>query len=252
VKNSNFSYKYQISFRISHPTRDLSEVSNRILEIEGLELGRIWKVGDPRVTIKNMPLEGVYKESCCGFSFGDEWQSAMLEKDDLPEAIETFIDKLYPYKDVFKELVSTGGGLDFHIGCFFERGAGMEFHDELIAKLADLKIGFGVNFYTSDEEHKRWMKKHDEIEVQVAEIMRRYDLSGILSSSNSSEDDKKNAYEFVIQDVADLIEAGADEDYLANGLKEGHEWYERTKSDKLPKTIDGYKALAHEVFQIKW
>ena len=227
-------------------------MSKKILEIEGTELGRIWKVGDPRATIKNKPLEGVYKESYCYFNFGKEWQNAMPEKDDLPKAIETAVDKLYPYKDILKELVATGGSLDFYIGCSFERGAGMDFHDELIAKLADLRISFGINFYPSEEESTRFFKKLDHVQTQVAEIIRRYDLSGIISSPNSSEDDKKNAYEFVIQDVADLIEAGAGEDRIAEELKERHEWYERTKSDKLPKTVEGYRTLAHELFQLKW
>ncbi len=251
MKNYNFAYKYHISFRISHPTRDLTEVSSKLLEIEGLELGRIWKVGDQRITPNNKPLEGVYKNSYCYFQFGGEWQSAILEKDDLSEAIETFIDKLYPYKDILKELVATDGGLDFYISCSFERGAGMQFYDELIAKLADLKIGFGVNFYPSDEEAKRWSEKNNAIEMHVSEIVRRYDLSGIVASP-PSELELKYAYDSVIQNVANLIESGVDEDRLGEELKEMFEYFTRTKTDKLPQTVDGYKALAHELFQIKW
>lgn len=251
MKNYNFVYKYHISFRISHPTRDLSETWTKLQEIPSVQLGRMWKVGDPKKTPKGQPLEGVYKNSYLYFEFDKEWQSALLNEDDLPEAIETFVDKLYPYKELLQELVATGGALYFYIGCAFERGAGMDFHDELIAKLADLKISFGINFYPSDDEGKKWGKKNDEIEARIEDVVRRYDLSGIIAAP-PSELELKYAYDSIIQDVAQWIEAGIDEERMAKELKVQFEYFERTKSDKLPKTVDGYRALAHELAQIKW
>lgn len=53
----------KVSFRLSHPTLDLSDIAKAI----GLPIARIWTVGEERRTPKGDSLDGIHKRSYCAF-----------------------------------------------------------------------------------------------------------------------------------------------------------------------------------------
>lgn len=251
MKTSAYCFEYHISFRITHPTLDLADAAKEILTIPGIELGRMWKVGEKRTTPRGDLLEGVNRNSYCYFQFGDERKNALIHED-LEEAMEGFLDKLYPHKSLLHEIVETGGGLDFYIGMDVDQWIGLEFHDELIAKLAELKVSFGLDIGTSDEENARHWGIKDRVMEKVRIVIHRHDLSGIIDPQLPQTELHYDPYQDVFGGIADLIKAGAGEEKMSAELKEMFEYFTRTKSEKLPKTVDGYSALARELVQVKW
>lgn len=243
-------YKYHISFRISHPSRDLTEVSQMIQTIEGIKLGRIWKVGEPKKTPKGKPLPGVYKESYCYFYFDKELQSALLNHD-FPEAIEVFVEKLLPFKSTLLDISESGGELEFFCGWSFESVIGITFNQGLIQKLAEPRIELGLQIYPSDESSKKHYQQKDELEEKIWDIAQSCEVSAIVDFFQPKYDPYPNLF---AGDLAMLIKEKAGKDVIASEMKGCLESMNEWHSDKLvlPKSDEGYHIFATKLSELKW
>ncbi len=89
---------YGISFRVTHPSKDLSTVGPKL----GIKPFRLWKVGDPRSTPKGDKLEGLYANS---------YICIRLQLEDLaiPYQINNFLVKFNNQTKYWNDLASSGG-----------------------------------------------------------------------------------------------------------------------------------------------
>jgi hypothetical protein len=105
-----YPYEFTLSFRITHPSQDLSKVHAMLGSIPGFTPGRIWKVGDARKTPKGNKLEGHYPNSYCYLEIKNKAQS---DDESLSSAIEDAMGQLRQHKSALQEIVKTGGELNF-------------------------------------------------------------------------------------------------------------------------------------------
>ena len=101
-----------------------------------------WNAGEPRVTPDGTPLRGVREQTY--------WSSRILhpESVDLVDALEANLSSLEPHKDFLRELVETGGEIEYFIGWFTTDTSGGETLDwELLQRLADLRINLALDVY---------------------------------------------------------------------------------------------------------
>lgn len=130
-------FKYDVSFRIRHPTMDPDDISNEL----GLRPERNWKVGSQRTTPKGDILKGVYKETYCCFHLPH------LKNQGLADFLKKIGKKFEIHSEFFKRILSTGGTLEFFIGWYSSENSGEEFDWKILAKLAELQINLSLDFY---------------------------------------------------------------------------------------------------------
>src|SRR5215831_21088118 len=131
-------YQFNLSLRIKHPERDLSDLYEKLSTVSMLKPKRIWKAGDARMTQDGRTLEGKYTESYCYFSVFDEPRESNV--DSLSSAMERVTDVLLPYKADFDSHTSSGGKLEFFVGLYVNANSGEEFSPGLIKTIGNLGI----------------------------------------------------------------------------------------------------------------
>jgi len=107
---------------------------------------RKWQVGAARLNPKGRPLDGVYNETYCTFRI------ASRNAGNLPEAIRESVTALRLHSDLLRELIESGGRLEYFIGWFFAGNSGDIFDLALMAALAELGISLNFDIYVEDEE----------------------------------------------------------------------------------------------------
>jgi hypothetical protein len=132
--------RYDISFRVRHPTADLSVLAH-CLE---LELGRLCKVGEPRCTPTGQPLDGRWERSWCYFKAEPNAGASLSET--MRRTVAT-IDK---HKGLLRDLAATGGTFSFFVGWFIECDTGETFEWQLLRDMAELKISFDLCVYGNE------------------------------------------------------------------------------------------------------
>jgi hypothetical protein len=133
------NYRHSLSLRARHDTADLSI----ILQTLEMPAARIWKAGEPRLTPKGTPLEGIYDASYCSIK--------LPLKDDLPASLMLAVDALAKHWTFLEELREGGVKLAFSIGWFSEgQSSGDTLDLDLLQKIADQKISLELNFYAPD------------------------------------------------------------------------------------------------------
>lgn len=143
-----YPYKFTLSFRLTHPTRDLEEIYKKLSKAPVFSPGRLWKVGDQRRSQQGAELEGTYNESYCYLTVGDKPQDSSVES--LSSAIGRTLMALYPLALDLHELTKSGGGLEFFVGLHIDANSGITFDVALLRKLSDLEIELGLDIYPPD------------------------------------------------------------------------------------------------------
>jgi hypothetical protein len=133
-------YKFEISFRITHPSIAPDTICN-LLSIDA-DIRR--KVGEARYNPKGKPLPGKWKETYCGFDVPRK------EGDSIPECIEDMLCKLKRRRSEIEEIHSTGGTLEFYIlSAPKELTFGEKFSWKILMELAELKIDLSLEVHES-------------------------------------------------------------------------------------------------------
>lgn len=130
-------FKFDMSFRVRHPTMDAKKICVEL----GLTAKYCWTVGEQRRTPKGDFLEGSYPETYCTFILEKEAQT------ELADLIKSSNQMLRPHKNFLQSIYSSGGRLEYFIGWYSDGNSGEEFDADLLAEMADLKIGLTLDFY---------------------------------------------------------------------------------------------------------
>lgn len=126
---------FRVAIRITHPEVLPESITKQIGRLPDVERA----VGSQRVTPKGMVLPGLNKESY--------WLLRGPESDDLPRLIDWANGVLQGAVPFVHELLSTGGRLEYFIGCFVDRQLGACLEPALIAKCADLGATLVFDMY---------------------------------------------------------------------------------------------------------
>jgi hypothetical protein len=111
----------------------------------GLVPTRIWKKGDERKTPKGTKTGGTRANSYCLIAFGEKSPKPLSEK------IESALSILKPYREILRELSSSGGALSFFVGWFLDDNTGSYFDWEILNEMAELHIGLDLDIYLPQE-----------------------------------------------------------------------------------------------------
>jgi hypothetical protein len=126
---------FRVAIRITHPSAMPASITNHI----GRAPDVVWAVGSQRLTPKGNALPGTNKESY--------WLLRGPDSDDLPRLIEWANDVLEGAGPFVRDLLSTGGRLEYFIGCFVDRQLGASLDPSLISKCADLGAALVFDMY---------------------------------------------------------------------------------------------------------
>lgn len=129
--------RYKIALRISHPNMDPEDISTQL----HLSPSRKWKAGTPRTTPAGKRLAGTNRETYCVFDL-DEQTSG-----DLVETLSAFTKKLLAFKPFLHKIQSTGGGIEYFVGLFVKKNAGITIDKSLMVQLLDLGIELSLDIY---------------------------------------------------------------------------------------------------------
>jgi hypothetical protein len=131
-----------LSLRITHPSRDLSQVCSAI----GLRPKIIWKKGGERRTPKGTKLGGLRDGSYCSISLG-KWSRVSLEKQ-----IDVALKRLRQHKAVLQRFSASGGRISFFVGLSSHRtNFGEVLNAPILAEMAKLKIGVELDIYFDNQ-----------------------------------------------------------------------------------------------------
>ncbi|MBR0784207.1 DUF4279 domain-containing protein [Bradyrhizobium iriomotense] len=133
-------YRAQLSLKLTHPTRDLSDVCKAL----GLEPNRIWKKGDERRTPKGSLLGGKCNSSYCSIELPSSRKS-------LAKQIEIALKRFTPHGAVLRRLSSTGGTVSLAVGWFLDEHSGELLGNDLLLALTRLRISLEFHVYVPDK-----------------------------------------------------------------------------------------------------
>lgn len=117
---------FRVTIRIIHPVVLPESISKQV----GITPDLARAVGSQRLTPKGSPLPGINKESY--------WLLRGPESDDLPRLIDWANDVLEGAAPFIREMLGTGGRLEYFIGCFVDRQLGASLEPSLLSKCAEL------------------------------------------------------------------------------------------------------------------
>lgn len=138
-------YEYSLSFRLRHPTADLSSVYESLTGISDFRPGRILRSGNQRTTVQGEPLSGTYKESYCYLDVLPDHQKSSIEQPGA--AIERILTRLESFKDLLQEHSDTGGESEFFLAFFVDANSSETFYPSLMKKLLDFNIQLAIDIY---------------------------------------------------------------------------------------------------------
>tara|TARA_R110002020_G_scaffold21373_80_gene72633 strand:+ start:12301 stop:12765 length:465 start_codon:yes stop_codon:yes gene_type:complete len=135
------TYRYNVSLRLTHPTADPDTFSAAL----GLEPRFTDIAGQPRVR-KGKQLDYVAKET---------YWTHQFDASHSPIDVEAFLlvtaRRLASHKDLFSDIRSAGGRIEFFVGFFPEEfNCGFELTPELQQLCADLGIALAFDVYGFD------------------------------------------------------------------------------------------------------
>ncbi|MDR2880415.1 MAG: hypothetical protein LBV29_00735 [Azoarcus sp.] len=126
---------FRVAIRITHPEILPELITQQIGREPDVEKA----VGGQRVTPKGTVLPGLNNESY--------WFLRGPESDDLPHLIDWANSVMQGAVPFVQKLLSTGGRLEYFIGCFIKEQLGTSLEPSLIAKCADLGVTLVFDMY---------------------------------------------------------------------------------------------------------
>ncbi len=138
-------YEFNISFRLTHPTEDLTQIYQKLSLVSDFLPRRIWKAGDERKSQQGKRLGGYYEKSYCYFDLNTGLQKSTSQS--LTSVIENILTRLTPFKDVLEKFCGNAGQLEFFIGLYVVENAGETLPVTLLKKLSDFQIGLALDIY---------------------------------------------------------------------------------------------------------
>lgn len=126
---------------VKHPSADLSGLP----EMLGLRAARIWRVGEPRVTPKGNPLDGLYQHSYCGLYI--EHHPGVT----LPKTLLSVADHLRPNADKIRTLCTSGGRFLLNVYWHSAFNTGEEFDPPVLVALANMNLALGIDVYCDND-----------------------------------------------------------------------------------------------------
>jgi hypothetical protein len=126
---------FRVAIRVTHPAVLPESITERL----GRSPDVTRAVGAPRHTPKGSPLPGVNKESY--------WLLRGPESDDLPQLLDWANSVLEAAAPFVRELIGTGGRVEFFIGCFVNRQLGASLEPSLLSKCAELGAALVFDIY---------------------------------------------------------------------------------------------------------
>jgi hypothetical protein len=130
--------KYQLSFRIFHPSIDPVVISHKL----GILPRYQWMVGSQKKTPKGVALGGTYTSSywCCDVATSNQGLNFALQK---------FTRKLVSHRQFLLRLAQQGS-LEYFIGIFAEgESCGEVLGWEILKAISELQIKLSLDIYGS-------------------------------------------------------------------------------------------------------
>ena len=128
---------WRLSFRVRHPSADLSGLAERIGDAFGMDARWLWRAGELNLEAK--PPRVRSESYCCV-----EW----LDTDGPIEiALGEALDALAPLRAELADIVTSGGTLDFFTGLFVERSLGVVLSPPLLGRMAEAAIALQLDIY---------------------------------------------------------------------------------------------------------
>jgi hypothetical protein len=119
-------------------------------DLLGLRPFRVWRQGEPRVSPKGTPLEGVYKYNSWAARTHEE--ERLFSTDiSLEDYIAQLNQRLLPNKGKFMEVIGKGGYIEYFIGWFSEGNISATLEPKLMKDTAELGIAIGLDVYAYEE-----------------------------------------------------------------------------------------------------
>ena len=130
------SAEIPISFQVRHPILNADDLADRL----SLPAQVRQTVGEKRSTPTGRELSGEYAESLCSFRLATQSEQAE------PELSRFIADKLSNKTNELRTIADSGGTAQFYI-TFARDGAFQTLSPALIQQLADLRVGFALDWY---------------------------------------------------------------------------------------------------------
>ena len=99
------------------------------------------------MTPRGEPLSGFNNFTYCSFNLNHA-------NTDLVEFLHSFSDKLYAHNSYLERLRSTGGLLEYFVGMYVDKNAGIVVDMPLLNKLVDLGIQLSLDLYKGTRKKK--------------------------------------------------------------------------------------------------
>ena len=140
-------YHFRISLRVRHPSTDPKTISTAL----GIEPKRSWKAGEPRLTPKGKPLEGIYRDTywVADIAAG-RWPN------NLNTAIDDALTRLVRFRSFLHNMRAEGGTVELFIGWFFENQSGGVLSHDCLALAGDLQIDLSFDVYSPEQPQNEY------------------------------------------------------------------------------------------------
>ncbi len=129
---------WQLSFRILHPSADLSALAERIGDAFDMDPEAVWRAGDPYPNAR--PPGQVRGRSYCTIPWPNDQGTVATGMADALAA-------LAPLRGELAALVADGAGLEFFVGLFVESMMGLVLRAPLLARMAEMGIALDLDIY---------------------------------------------------------------------------------------------------------
>jgi len=137
---------WRLSFRVVHPSVDLSALAERIGDALDMDPNWVWRAGDPYPNAK--PPGQVRRSSYCTVPWPNDQGTVQTA---LAEALAA-LAALDPLREELTALVASGARLDFFVGLFVESMMGVELPPPLLARMAEIGIALDLDIYGGPDE----------------------------------------------------------------------------------------------------
>jgi hypothetical protein len=129
---------FTVSLRVRHPQFSDEMISQSL----GMKAKIAHRVGAPRATPSGDPLDGIYKETYCVFTFVDRQEGSFVD------GVDELVPSMARHRDFLRSMVDTGGSSELYVGVFVDGDTvGFTLGVATMAALVDLGVRLTTEFY---------------------------------------------------------------------------------------------------------